>query len=144
MTEEFRKRTRNLLLLDIETVAAFGAYEQLPERMQKLWDKKASVLKRGDDSLSHAEYFYDRGAIYAEFGKIVCIAFGAFYWNEKDEMSFKVSSFSGDDEVYFYLYRAVSLDRHLACGNNQKHFARTTFTGQCAGCFLVYIFNQGI
>ena len=31
--------------------------------------------------------------------KVVCIAFGAFYWNENDEMAFKVRSFSGDDEV---------------------------------------------
>ncbi|WP_439582227.1 3'-5' exonuclease [Dyadobacter bucti] len=127
MTEEFKKRFKNFLLLDIETVAGFASYEQLPERMQKLWDKKAVSLKRGDETMSNAEYFYDRGAIYSEFGKIVCIAFGAFYWNERDEIAFKVSSFSGDDEVQLLLQFKALIEKYPAdqlvlCAHNGKEF----------------------
>ena len=127
MTEEFKKRAKNLLLLDIETVAAKASYDELPERMQKLWDKKALVLKRGDDTVSNSDYFYDRGAIYAEFGKIICIAFGAFYWNEDDEISFKVSSFSGDDEVQLLKQFKALIEKYPAeqlvlCAHNGKEF----------------------
>ena len=126
MTEEFKKRLKNFLLLDIETVAGFASYEQLPERMQKLWDKKAVSLKRGDETMSDAEYFYDRGAIYSEFGKIVCIAFGAFYWNEKDEIAFKVSSFSGDEVQLLLQFKALiekyPADQLILCAHNGKEF----------------------
>ncbi|MCF2490614.1 3'-5' exonuclease [Dyadobacter sp. CY347] len=127
MTDEFRRRAKNFLLLDIETVSAFASYDQLPERMQKLWDKKALSFKKGDEALSNAEYFYDRGAIYSEFGKIVCIAFGAFYWNDNDEISFKVSSFSGDNEVDIFLQFKALLEKYppeqlILCAHNGKEF----------------------
>jgi len=127
MTEEFKKKAKNFLLLDIETVASFASYDELPERMQKLWDKKAVSLKKGDDSLSNAEYFYNRSAIYSEFGKIVCIAFGAFYWNEKNEIAFKVSSFSGDNEAEVLLQFKALIEKYPAdqlvlCAHNGKEF----------------------
>ncbi|WP_026631917.1 3'-5' exonuclease [Dyadobacter alkalitolerans] len=127
MTDEFRKRAKNFLLLDIETVSAFASYDQLPERMQKLWDKKTLSFRKGDETLSNAEYFYDRGAIYSEFGKIVCIAFGAFYWNDNNEISFKVSSFSGDNEVDILLQFKALIEKYPAdqlilCAHNGKEF----------------------
>ncbi|CAG5073669.1 hypothetical protein DYBT9623_04856 [Dyadobacter sp. CECT 9623] len=127
MTEDFKRRIKNFLLLDIETVCSHASYEQLPDRMQKLWDKKAVSLKRGDDSLTNAEHFYDRGAIYAEFGKIICIAFGAFYWNENEELAFKVSSFSGDDEAdllrqFKALIEKYPADQLILCAHNGKEF----------------------
>ena len=127
MTEEFKRRAKNFLLLDIETVSSFASYDELPERMQKLWDKKALTFRKGDDETSNAAYFYDRGAIYSEFGKIVCIAFGAFYWNEKDEISFKVSSFSGDNEIDILLQFKALIEKYpgdqlILCAHNGKEF----------------------
>ena len=64
-----------ILFLDIETVSQQKNYDQLNERMQKLWDKKANQLNRDNAEATPAE-IYDRAAIYAEFGKIVCISVG--------------------------------------------------------------------
>lgn len=127
MIEDFKKRTKNFLLLDIETVCAQKSYDLLPERMQKLWDKKALSLKKGDDVTNSADYFYDRGAIYAEFGKIICMAFGGYYWNEKDEIAFKVSSFFGDDEALLLLQFKALIEKYPAeqlilCAHNGKEF----------------------
>jgi DNA polymerase elongation subunit (family B) len=127
MTDEFRKRAKNFLLLDIETVAAHSAYSELPERMQKLWDKKSHSLNKGDETISSADCFYDKGAIYSEFGKVVCIAFGAYYWNEKDEIAFKVRSFSGDDEVKLLLEFKSLIEKYPAeqltlCAHNGREF----------------------
>lgn len=127
MTIEFRKLIKNFLLLDIETVASHEAYEHLPERMQKLWDKKAGALKKGDENPTVSDSFYERGAIYSEFGKIVCIAFGAYYLNEKEELSFKVRSFSGDDEVkilqdFKALIEKYPAEQLVMCAHNGKEF----------------------
>ena len=66
-----------ILFLDIDTVSQEKNYEQLNERMKKLWDKKADQLNRDDADLTPAA-IYERAAIYAEFGKIVCISVGFF------------------------------------------------------------------
>ena len=52
-----------ILFLDIETVSQKKSYEQLNERMQKLWDKKADQLNRDNAETTPAE-IYDRAAIY--------------------------------------------------------------------------------
>ena len=127
MTDEFRRKAKNFLLLDIETVSGYESYDQLPERMQKLWDKKAYTLSKGDETTSSAAYFYDRGAIYSEFGKVICIAFGAFYWNEKDEIAFKVRCFSNDDEVKLLLEFKELIEKYppdqlVLCAHNGKEF----------------------
>jgi len=127
MTDDFRKRAKNFLLLDIETVASHATYSGLPDRMQKLWDKKSLSLNKGDETISSADCFYDKGAIYSEFGKVVCIAFGAFYWNEKDEIAFKVRSFSGDEEVKLLLEFKSLIEKYPAeqltlCAHNGREF----------------------
>jgi len=127
MTDEFRRRAKNFLLLDIETVAGHAHYHELPERLKKLWDKKAVILRKGDETLSDEAFFYDKSAIYAEFGKIVCIAFGAFYWNEDHTIAFKVRSFSGDDEVkllneFKTLIEKYPADQLILCAHNGKEF----------------------
>ena len=69
-----------ILFLDIETVPQYPTYDQLPENLAALWDKKAGQLSRLDkfsaDILPNPEEVYDRAGIYAEFGKIICISTG--------------------------------------------------------------------
>ena len=88
---------KNLLFLDVETVASEASYEQLDPRLQPLWDKKAQKI-RGDSQDSTAALFYQKAAIYAEFGKIVCISFGGIFANERGELCLKVRSFANTDE----------------------------------------------
>ncbi len=127
MTDDFRKKLKNFLLIDIETVCAVSSYEALPKRMQLLWDKKAQSLRKINDATSNSDYFYQRGAIYSEFGKVVCIAFGAYFWNENDEMSFKVKSFSGDNEAQLLLDFKALIEKYppqhlVMCAHNGKEF----------------------
>lgn len=89
--------------------------------------QKAATLRKTDDTTSNADFFYQRGAIYSEFGKIVCIAFGAYYWNEKEEISFKVRSFSGNDEPKLLQDFKALLERYAPgeltlCAHNGKEF----------------------
>ena len=80
-----------ILFLDIETVSQQKSYDDLSERMQKLWDKKTSHLLKPGEEITPAE-MYDRAAIYAEFGKIICISVGFFNGDR-----FRLKSFYSHD-----------------------------------------------
>jgi 3'-5' exonuclease len=87
----------NILFLDIETVSQYRTFEELPEAWQQLWTRKADgILKNNKDELTIAE-IYDRAAIYAEFGKIICISCGILQGSGENK-TFVVKSFYGDDE----------------------------------------------
>ncbi len=56
-----------VLFLDIETVSAHPKYDDLSDRMKKLWEKKSQKIRKAETET--AEELYPRAAIYAEFGK---------------------------------------------------------------------------
>lgn len=65
-----------LLFIDIETVSTVGEYLELNPAMQAFWRKKASGWIRQSDEVNDELYgnlFKDKAAIFAEFGKIICI-----------------------------------------------------------------------
>lgn len=114
----------DILFLDIETVPQFPTYGDMPEPLQKLWDKKATSLAKGDDT---PESIFQRTGIYAEFGKIICISVGMIV--PKDgERTFRVISFAEHDEKKLLLDFADMLlkfekrrNAHL-CAHNGKEF----------------------
>lgn len=111
----------HILFLDIETVPAYPAYEELPERFKYLWNKKAEALKKQEGDT--AEHNYPRAGIYAEFGRIICISCGFF-----DKGTFRVKSYFGDDEHLLLSEFATLLnshfnkDYHQLCAHNGKEF----------------------
>ena len=88
----------NLLFVDIETVTAESAYDQLSLVMQQAWQRKARVLHRPDD-VSVADFYFERGGIYAEFGKIIVISVGFFHQLEDDATELRIKCISGDNET---------------------------------------------
>ncbi|MFV0289550.1 MAG: ribonuclease H-like domain-containing protein [Mangrovibacterium sp.] len=84
----------DLLFLDIETAAQFPSYNNMPESLQRFWDKKAS--KHMTDDLNASDV-YNCAGIYAEFGKIICISVGRIV-QQKGEYIYKVKSYADDDE----------------------------------------------
>lgn len=97
MKIQFDKIFRNLLVVDIETASAYGDYHDMDERMQYLWDKKASYMQKTEETSSQ-ELYFDKGAIYAEFGKVICISAGIFTKEEDNSIGFRIKSFALDTE----------------------------------------------
>lgn len=119
MTEQIP--LNQILFLDIETVPQLSSHESLPEKMKSLWEKKAQkIIQQPTET---AESIYNRAGIYAEFGKIICIVVGYFHEN-----SFRVKSFSGDDEGALLQDFAQMLtgfqkrNNAKLCGHNAKEF----------------------
>ncbi|MEM8583213.1 MAG: 3'-5' exonuclease [Bacteroidota bacterium] len=128
--------TTKVLFLDIETVSGCPVYEDLSEDLKALWALKArSILKRydSDDPIQEDELsatYLDRAAIYAEFGKIVCISVGVLYRDRADQqIKIRLKSYANDDEAQLLKDFSALLDQyyknpstHFMCGHNIKEF----------------------
>jgi DNA polymerase elongation subunit (family B) len=89
---------RDILFIDIETVAATNDYAGMDERLKVQWSRKANFFRR-DSQLSDEELFHERAGIYAEFGKIVCVAVGKYVHDEANGIGLKTKVYFDDDEV---------------------------------------------
>ena len=124
-----KKNLDNILFLDIETVPAHAQYHNLSEEGKKLWDLKASSMKRyyPDDEVEPDQMYDLKSGIFAEFAKIVCISVG--YLKIGSDFTFRVKSFSGDDENKILADFKGLLDKHFnnfnrdfLCGHNIREF----------------------
>lgn len=123
MMDEFR----NILFLDIETVACTPSYEALDERLKVQWARKANFFRQRDDSLTDEGLFHDRAGIYAEFGKVIVIGIGKFSLNDAGERILRTRSFAHHDEaVLLREFSAVleKMDQSQVrfCAHNGKEF----------------------
>ncbi|MEM0997799.1 MAG: ribonuclease H-like domain-containing protein [Bacteroidota bacterium] len=123
-----RSQLENILFLDIETVSLTADYADLPERFQGLWDKKAVLLnKREAEPQLSEDLFRNRAAIFAEFGKVVCISCGYIKF-EGDRPTFRLKSYYGADEGKLLVEFGQMLDPFMAkpsrnlCAHNGKEF----------------------
>lgn len=116
---------RDILFLDIETVAITNNFQSLDERLKVQWSRKASFLKRGDEQ-SDEDLFHERAGIYAEFGKIICISVGKLFDHESGELGLKTKAFYGHDEAVLlqeFKEMLVKLgDSVKLCAHNGKEF----------------------
>ncbi|MDR3714428.1 MAG: 3'-5' exonuclease [Puia sp.] len=115
----------SILFLDIETVSQYAAFEELPDAGKELWRHKADLLIKDKDT-TRPEGIYDRAAIYAEFGKIVCISCGYIQGMGPDK-KISLKSFYGDDERTILLQFCEMLEKwtvgnRCLCAHNGKEF----------------------
>ena len=115
---------RDILFLDIETVAQYSTFEQVPVRFQHLWQKKSSFFKEASEK-SVAE-LYEKAGIYAEFGKIIVIAVG--YFVEKgDDFELRIKGLANHEEkALLEEFKEILTHfdtKHLKlCAHNGKEF----------------------
>jgi hypothetical protein len=122
-----------VLFLDIETVCGKATYADLDDTFKYLWSLKApGVLKRYGEELTEEELahsYVDKAAIYAEFGKIVCISVGAVYRDKDKRLKIRLKSFANRDEkILLEEFNAMldqyypNVERQFICGHNIKEF----------------------
>ena len=114
----------HVLFIDIETVSQHQKLDDAPEKIQKLWIKKAAQISKEGET---AEELYGRAAIYAEFGKIICISAGKIFRKGK-ERAYRVKSYCGSDERVILeefstmLTAFMSNPSHKICAHNGQEF----------------------
>lgn len=117
---------RDILFLDIETVACTDDYTTLNERLKVQWSRKSAFLKR-EEGITDEQLFHQRAGIYAEFGKIICIAVGKLFDTETGEVGLKTKAYYGHDEKTLLLEFKAMLEKTdpssiKFCAHNGKEF----------------------
>ena len=97
MTNNGQQALKNILFLDIETVSCVSNYQELDDALKSLWDKKAATIKK-DEQEEPSDLFFEKAAIYAEFGKIIVIGLGFVTFDEKGMPTLRVKALQGHDE----------------------------------------------
>ena len=118
---------KNILFLDIETVASTDDYASLDDRMKTQWGRKTNFLKQRDERQTDEALFHERAGIYAEFGKIIVVAIGKFSENEKGERMLKTKYFTHHDEALLLQEFKNALEKMdqsqlKLCAHNGKEF----------------------
>lgn len=91
---------KNLLFIDIETATQKQTIEDEDSLHNRLWQAKADNLKN-EEGLDWTQLYYERAAIFPEFGKIICISVGVIgkiTSLKTDAYKAKVKTFCGVDE----------------------------------------------
>ena len=125
-----------ILFVDIETVSGEKEFNSISSRLQPIWQKRAKGILRlpnvndvTDDDLNHT--YKDRAAIYAEFGKIVCISVGYIkFEKESNQRQLRIRSFANatDEKQLLEDFSAMinqyfnDPERFWICGHNIKEF----------------------
>lgn len=124
--EIFQPPLNHILFLDIETAAIEPDFNLLSERMQKIWIRKAETL-RDSEIYTPEELWSKKAAIYAEFGKVICIGLGVIR-KVDEEWQMRITHLSNDDEKEL-LHQFSSLvrekfnqDKLYLCAHNGKEF----------------------
>lgn len=122
--------------IDIETAPAYPHYTEAPERLRALWDKKHKVhaerdgLEPGADPSRQdwKDYTWQKyAALYAEFGRIVCLTLGMVVDALPAEamLIMRLKTYAGDDERALLKPLFKLLDsgkKKPLCGHNIKGF----------------------
>jgi len=118
----------SILFLDVECVCGEPTFEEVPPALKALWAAKAPRIMRVDELSEEeiAQSYTEKAAIYAEFGKIVCISVGILAGSEGEE-TIRVKSFADPDErvlleEFSALLNASSQKLNKFCGHNIKEF----------------------
>ena len=116
---------QNILFLDIETIACQKEYDSLDERLKVQWGRKATFLRR-DSTLTDEELFDMKAGIFAEFGKIICIAVGMFVI-EQGETKLRLKAYAGENEKevladFKHMVEKLDPGKTRFCAHNGKEF----------------------
>lgn len=117
---------RDILFLDIETVAITENYKTLDERFKVQWSRKANFLRR-DDGQTDEDLYNLRAGIYSEFGKIICIGVGKLFETEGGEVGLKTKAYFGDDEKallqeFKCMVEKLDVTTWKLCAHNGREF----------------------
>lgn len=114
-------------MIDIETVSSVASYQNLNERLKRQWERKSTFLKNQDD-LTPEELFYERAGIYAEFGKVICVAAGFYTKSSGDSLGLRIKAYADKDEKKVLngfkdlIDNKLDSGKLILCAHNGKEF----------------------
>jgi DNA polymerase elongation subunit (family B) len=122
-----KEALKNILFIDIETVSCVSSYQELDDALKPLWDKKATIIRKTEQD-KPSDLFFERAAIYAEFGKVIVIGLGFITFDEHDAPTLRVKALQHHDEkTLLQAFKSIletgfQQDGLKLCAHNGKEF----------------------
>lgn len=118
MTKDTLKQT---LFIDIETVTAAEKYDDLDAEWKKLWDEQ---FFRDEEitAKTPAERYALKGALRAEFSKIVCLSIGCVLFDKDDAPHLYVKSLTGTEKDILTNFAKAAEKYKVVAAHNGKNF----------------------
>lgn len=111
-----------ILFIDIETVSQYADYEAVPDRIQQIWKKKSQIVAK---DVEPDKSYFDKAAIYAEYGKVIVIGLGIVHGGFGDE-KLRIKAFASDNELELLQKFSLFLEENKfikkICAHNGKEF----------------------
>ena len=124
--ENWKKcKPSEIIFIDIETASQFAEFDEMGETLRSLWLEKAETLhKNSVEKPVDSEFYFEKAALYAEFGRVVCISIGCLNGAGNELV---IKSFADPDEAEILSEFAEFINIKLAnrpyfCGHNIKEF----------------------
>lgn len=92
---KFFSELKDLLIIDIETVALSPSYDELTEVMQQFWWRKVAHTL---DKETVQESYNRRANLLAEFGKVIVIGIGYFHRIDENDFGLRIKALANHDE----------------------------------------------
>lgn len=109
-----------IIYIDIEAVPQHADHASMDERGQNLWNKFAERFLKNPKFVSVMHSYEDKAALYAEFGKIVCISVGYV-----TDDGFRMKSYTDEDEAWLlsaFIEDMKKMRSIQFCGHNIKGY----------------------
>lgn len=119
----YKRLDEKIFFLDIETVSKYQSYDELTESEKKFWEAKSKYQRKNGET---AEAFYGHAAIWAEFGKIICISIG-YIVNVEGKRQFRITSLHGEEKNILLSFKHIveptlTSKECILCAHNGKEF----------------------
>ena len=121
------------VFFDIETAPLEAGLEELPDALRDNWlEREARSMAREAEKTGSAvdpqSWYFDKAALTAEFGRVVCIAVG-FFNRGRDGLKLRIKTIGYPEEQFVLEEFAQLLEKHYGdlqrfrlCGHNIKGF----------------------
>lgn len=112
-----------LLFLDIETAPQTYQFVDLSPTTKELFEAKTRFMQNAEKS--YEQLYNERGSIYAEFGKIICISVGYIHQTHLGKEIRMKSFYHEDEETLLKQFVRLLEDNpkfSILCGHNAKEF----------------------
>lgn len=124
-----QEQLKNIVFFDIETATEFDSLDSLNSnnpKMAELWSKRCEYLRsryEENKDLTDEELYLKKGALHAEFNRIVCISFARLAFNlGKAEIVMKSYCSEDEKEVLEGISKVFNFKNFNFCGHNIKRF----------------------
>jgi predicted PolB exonuclease-like 3'-5' exonuclease len=124
------KEIKKMVFFDVETATSHKNYNELSDRMKDLWSTRCEWLRSNYEDnrdKTDEELYYYKGALHAEYNKVLCVSFGRVDIDELGNLKHTIHTCYGHDEKQVLtetieVFKKFNNSKFQFVGHNIKNF----------------------